>query len=99
MPQLIGSTRPSIGVGGDGGVDGVAAALEDVEARLRRQRLAGGDHAVLGDDHAAALPGILARPIVAGGEGGIDGSLSRKSSWRHRRRDARSQECMIWASR
>ena len=34
------------GVGGDGRVDRVAALLQDVEPDLRRERVAGGDHAV-----------------------------------------------------
>ena len=54
MPLLCGSTRPMHGVGGDGGVDGVAAALEDLDAGARRERLAGGDDAVLGGDLGAA---------------------------------------------
>ena len=41
------------GVGRDGGVDRGAAALEDVERHLARQRLAGRRHAVRGDDFRA----------------------------------------------
>src|SRR5439155_229681 len=33
------------GVGSDGGIDGIAASPEDVEAGLGRERLAGGNHA------------------------------------------------------
>ena len=41
------------GVGRDGGVDRRAAGLENIEAGLRRERLAGADHAVLRDDFRA----------------------------------------------
>ena len=40
-------------VGGDGGIDGVAAALEDRHARSRGERLARGDDAVLRRDDGA----------------------------------------------
>ena len=39
--------------GGDGGVDGVAAALEHFEAGERGEFVHGGDHAVLGLDWSA----------------------------------------------
>ena len=42
------------GVGRDGGVDRVAASLEDLHAGLRRERLAGGDDAVFGRDPRSA---------------------------------------------
>ena len=42
------------GVGGNGGVDGVAAALEDLHAGAGRQRLAGGDDAERRRHHRAA---------------------------------------------
>jgi hypothetical protein len=41
-------------VGSDGGVHRVAALLEDVDADLRDQRMAGRHHAMRGDDHGAA---------------------------------------------
>ena len=45
MPLPVGSIRPIVGVRGDRRVDGVAAALEDLHAGARGQRLAGGDDA------------------------------------------------------
>ena len=46
--------QPDGGVGGDGGVDGVAAALEDLHAGARRERLARGDDAERGRHDRAA---------------------------------------------
>ena len=57
MPLPIGSIRPDRRVGRDGRVDGVAAALEDLHARARGQRLAGRDDAVAGGHHRAADEG------------------------------------------
>ena len=42
------------GVGGDGGVDRVAAGLQDLDGGLGRERLAGGRHAVFADGGRAS---------------------------------------------
>ena len=44
MPVMLRFGDVEHGRHGDGGVDRVAAALQDVEANLRRERLARGDH-------------------------------------------------------
>ena len=51
---VIGSTRPITALVGDRRVDGVAAALENLHAGLRRQRLTRRDDAVLGRDLGSA---------------------------------------------
>jgi hypothetical protein len=56
------------GVGGDGGVDGRAALAQDVEADLRRERLAGADHAVLGDDLGTGGKGAAGDAVGLGGQ-------------------------------
>ena len=55
------------GVGGDGGVDRVAAALENLHAGARGQRLAGGDDAEGRGDHRATddRPAWRARRLEA----------------------------------
>jgi hypothetical protein len=53
--------EPHDGVGGDRRIHGVAAALEDLHAGARRQRMARGDDAVLRGDLRAA--GDDARPL------------------------------------
>ena len=54
------------GGGRDGGVNGVPALLQDAQARLRGQRLAGRDHAVAGDDGGASGVGLAGGAV--GGE-------------------------------
>ena len=54
------------GVGRDRGVDRVAAALEHLDAGLRGERVAGGDHAAGCHHHRAAELGIAVRPVVTG---------------------------------
>ncbi len=60
--------QPEHGVGGDRGVGGVPARLEDFETNLRSQRLAGGDDAVRGQDGGAALVRQLRWAVVLAGE-------------------------------
>ena len=57
--------QPEDGVDRHRGVYRVAAGLEDVDAHLRRQRLAGRHHAVRGDDLGAAAVRAPGRPAVA----------------------------------
>src|SRR5262249_12551017 len=83
------------GVGGDGRIDGAAAAREDLGAGLRGKGLAGGHDAAIGNDHRARLGAVL-RPggggeEKEGGEGsphGVHGSSVVKreaGSWTRRR--------------
>ena len=65
MPFMCGSTRPSIGVDRDRGVDGVAARLENLQAHLRRERLAGRHHPVRRDHLGPAAVGAPGGPAVA----------------------------------
>ena len=46
MPFVVRLDEAHHRVGGDGGIDGIAAALEDLDAGARGQRLARGDDAV-----------------------------------------------------
>ena len=55
MPVSFCDVTSSTAPGRDGGVDGVAALPQDLEARLRRQRIAGRDHAVAREHLGAAL--------------------------------------------
>ena len=58
------------GVGGDGRVDGVAAVLQHVEPDLRGERVAGGDHAVVGDRLGPRPDLAVGDPSVAEQEDG-----------------------------
>ena len=49
MPFSTGCISPMRGVGGNRGVHRAAALLQDVDRDLRRQRLLGRRHAVLGE--------------------------------------------------
>ena len=50
--------------GGDCSVDGVAAVLQDLEARSRRQRLARRDHAVARDGNRSRAAWIASRTVA-----------------------------------
>ncbi|MGC3967694.1 MAG: hypothetical protein QM775_10070 [Pirellulales bacterium] len=60
------------GVGGNGRVHRVTAAPQDVEPRLRRQRLARGDHAASGDYDGPPFSGKRFRSIEARPIGGVN---------------------------
>ena len=72
MPFISGSTSPDHRVGGDRRVDRVAAALKDLHAGLRGERLAGGDDAEFRGDFRAprershSHSGILHSPTEGG---------------------------------
>ena len=57
--------QPQHGVDGDRGVDGVPARLQDVDADLRRERLARRHHPVRGDHLRAAAVRAAGGPAVA----------------------------------
>ena len=54
MPFICGLDQPHDGVRGDRRIHRIAAALEDLDARARGQRLTGGDDAVLRRDFRAS---------------------------------------------
>ncbi len=56
------------GVGGDGGVDGVAAALEHVEARLAGRRDARADHPVPPEHRRTRGEGLAHDAVHLGGK-------------------------------
>ena len=56
MEEFHGSTTLRQKPGGDGGVHGVSAALEDVDADLGGDGVRGGDGAVLDDDLVLVRP-------------------------------------------
>ncbi len=60
------------GIGGDRRIDRVATVLEDIEADLRRQRMAVRDHAVIGERNRAAGLERRRRVTLAGKRGGGD---------------------------
>ena len=57
--------QPLGGVGGDGGINGVAACLEHVQGNLGDQRLAGCRHAVTGDDLGSSREGLAGHAVTA----------------------------------
>ena len=63
-PELVGSTKPRHGVGGDGGVDGGAAAFEHLDGGQGGERMGGA-----GGSGAAERGG-------AGGEAGAGGAVA-----------------------
>ena len=54
------------GVGRDGGVDGAAAAFQNIESNLGRERHAGANHAVAGDDFGTRGEGLAGDAIDLG---------------------------------
>ena len=80
MPVMFGSVTLSTAAIAIGRIDGVAAALQDVEAGLRRQRLARRDHRMAGPRRRP--PGLDARePVVRR----LLSLHRRQTSDRHRR--------------
>ena len=69
MPQPVGLHEPERGVRGDRGVDGAAAALQDVEPDTGRERLARRDHPAFRHDDGAGREGVFGGSIHAGPEG------------------------------
>ena len=99
MPQLIGSTSPSMALAAIAASAAVPPRLRMSKPACGGQRLAGGDDAVFGHHHRAALGRVLRGTIVTGrvdGRGGERQGREHQGSqhnihWRSMRRTVHNE--------